>query len=208
MVLCLPTMGFCVYRIISLMHLKSIRWFYLERGDLLPSVQNIPLKTMQPLLQAMSHSYMLNMHFFRWTGSTQKWGQWFCLYELCGFVSTNYVVLCLLTMWFCAYQLCGFVFTNYVVLCPLFMSFWNLTLFCILLFPLFQSFLSPLIMWFCAYQLCVFCVYQLCGFCVYQLCGFVSIVYEFLKFDTCLYFIVSFQCVHELCGFASTNYVV
>ena len=150
---------FCVYQqwgFISLMHLKSIRWFYLVRGDLLPSVQNIPLKTMQPLLQAMSHSYMLNMHFFRWTGSTQKWGQWFCLYELCGFVSTNYVVLCLLTMWFCAYQPCGFVFTNYVVLCPLFMSFWNLTFFCILLFPLFQSFLSPLIMWFCVYQLCGF----------------------------------------------------
>ena len=111
--LCLPVpmLWFCVYQqwgLIPLMHLKSIRWFYLERGDLLPSVQNIPLKTMQPLLQAMSHSYMLNMHFFRWTGSTQKWGQWFCLYELCGFVSTNYVVLCLL---------CGFVPTNYVVLC-------------------------------------------------------------------------------------------
>ena len=107
-----------------------------------------------------------------------------CLY----FVSTNYVVLSLWILWFCVYQLCGFASTNYVVL-----SLW--------------------IMWFCVHFLWVFEIWYfsvfhcflffnvsmsyvvLClpimWFCVYQLCGFVSIVYEFLKSDTFLYFIVS-----------------
>ena len=95
------------------------------------------------------------------------WIMWFCVYQLCGFVST---------MWFCAYQLCGFVFTYYVVLCPLFMSFWNLTLFCILLFLSFNVSMSYVvlclpIMWFCVHCIWVFEIWHLSLFyCFLSMC--------------------------------------
>ena len=113
---------------------------------------------------------------------------------------------------FCVYQLCGFVFMNYVVLCPLFTNLIKISPFITLI----VCFCHVFEIWH--FYLFFQCVHKLCGFVSTNyvvlffinyviLCPLFKSVWNLTRLH--IYCSLSFNdCVYELWAFVSTNYVV